>query len=346
MRFSIVMPVYNAEKYLETMILSILNQTYEDFELLLINDGSTDQSLNICKKYEKQDHRVRVFQQENKGASAARNIGITNAKGQYIQMVDSDDYIEVNALEEVARNIDNFAPDVLKIDFVVVAGDVKKKIICGYPHNILLDRPYMIENVIPPAIGIHDGDIVSAHVTFFIKTSLLREHNILYDESKRKEEDHPFIVQVLAVAQSIVFVNGCFYHYLKHSNSLISRYSPRFKNICENFALYERLFQGIYDFNSQEKIRYNINVLIECCYYVFGHYKECNVKSEILSILKSEESRQWFLMLEPFDNSTKTLKKLVCAKKWGLAYIHLWKAFVFLRTNNFRRKCKKRLMRR
>lgn len=90
---SVIVPVFNVDKYLDQCIGSILNQTFTDFELILVNDGSFDYSYKICKEYAAKDSRVRVLSQENKGMSAARNLGIENAKGQYLSFVDSDDYV-------------------------------------------------------------------------------------------------------------------------------------------------------------------------------------------------------------------------------------------------------------
>ena len=98
--FSIIMPVYKVEKYLERAIKSVLEQTYSDFELLLIDDASPDRSLYICRDFAEKDGRVKVIHlDENKGVSNARNIGIDRACGQYLMFMDSDDYIHPRALE-------------------------------------------------------------------------------------------------------------------------------------------------------------------------------------------------------------------------------------------------------
>lgn len=97
---SVIVPVFNAEKYIENCILSILNQTYPHFELILIDDGSMDQSMSICKKFEIKDQRVKVLHQSNQGVSSARNLGILTAKGDYITFVDADDILEKEALEK------------------------------------------------------------------------------------------------------------------------------------------------------------------------------------------------------------------------------------------------------
>lgn len=96
---SVIMPVYNAEKYLDFSVQSVLNQTYKKFELILVNDGSKDHSLEICRKYETLDSRVRIIDQENKGISEARNAGIDQAIGKYITFIDNDDMINPNMYE-------------------------------------------------------------------------------------------------------------------------------------------------------------------------------------------------------------------------------------------------------
>lgn len=101
---SIIVPVFNTEKYIDRCIKSILNQTFSDFELLLINDGSTDTSGEICDEYAKKDNRVRVFHEKNKGVSSARNLGLDNSKGEWITFCDSDDWVESNWLENFVIN--------------------------------------------------------------------------------------------------------------------------------------------------------------------------------------------------------------------------------------------------
>ena len=98
-KISVIVPVYNTEKFLQRCIDSVLAQTYQDFELLLIDDGSKDSSDTICDEYAAQDTRVKVFHKENGGVSSARNVGLDNARGEWITFVDSDDYIEENYLQ-------------------------------------------------------------------------------------------------------------------------------------------------------------------------------------------------------------------------------------------------------
>ena len=120
---SIIVPVYNAEKYLHRCIDSILSQTFTDFELLLIDDGSTDSSSIICDDYLREDSRVRVFHKKNGGVSSARNMGLDNAKGKWITFVDSDDFISSNFCEIL---LDNENEDLVICSFETF-GNIKEK---------------------------------------------------------------------------------------------------------------------------------------------------------------------------------------------------------------------------
>ena len=117
---SVIVPVYNAEKYLHRCIDSVLAQTYTDFELLLIDDGSKDQSGEICDEYAQKDARVRVFHQENGGVSSARNLGLDNAKGEWVTFVDSDDWAKPYYIEHLVASIDG-------ADLVVAYATICKK---------------------------------------------------------------------------------------------------------------------------------------------------------------------------------------------------------------------------
>ena len=112
MKISIITPVYNVEKYIHRCIDSILAQTFTDFELLLIDDGSKDNSGKICDEYAKSDKRIRVFHKENGGVSSARNLGVDEAKGEYISFIDPDDWIELNMYEEIFNFVDENNVDV------------------------------------------------------------------------------------------------------------------------------------------------------------------------------------------------------------------------------------------
>lgn len=131
---SVIVPVYNCEKYIEECINSVINQSFKDFELILINDGSTDSSLEICKKYSRLDNRIILINQKNIGVSKTRKKGITIAKGKYIFFIDSDDYINKNCLEILLHNIKESNADIVCCNSVNFGADVKEAI------NIKIDE--------------------------------------------------------------------------------------------------------------------------------------------------------------------------------------------------------------
>ena len=120
---SVVVPIYNAGKKLEKCIKSILNQTFTNFELILVNDGSTDNSINICKKYELKDNRVRVIDKKNEGSIATRNRGVMEASGDYIMFVDADDYIATTAIEKLYIDAKDKDLDIIVCNTYKVLGD-------------------------------------------------------------------------------------------------------------------------------------------------------------------------------------------------------------------------------
>lgn len=119
-RISVIIPIYNAEKYLSACMDSLLSQTYENLEIILVDDGSKDGSLTLCRAYEQKDSRVRVIHQENQGVSAARNAGLKMASGAYIAFVDADDYVETDYFQRLYQAITESAADMACCDYVEI----------------------------------------------------------------------------------------------------------------------------------------------------------------------------------------------------------------------------------
>lgn len=114
---SVIVPIYNVQDYLDKCINSIINQTYTNLEVILVNDGSTDDSEKICLNYMKNDGRIKYYKKINGGLADARNFGLEHATGKYIAFVDSDDYIEVAMFERMHDNITEYNADIAEIDF-------------------------------------------------------------------------------------------------------------------------------------------------------------------------------------------------------------------------------------
>ena len=126
-KVSVIVPVYNSEVYLSMCIDSIINQTYKNLEIILIDDGSTDNSLKICNDYEKKDNRIKVFHQENKGVSAARNLGLSLSQGEYITFVDSDDELIENGISLLVQDICLYNADIATASKVHIIKEQEEK---------------------------------------------------------------------------------------------------------------------------------------------------------------------------------------------------------------------------
>ena len=199
---SVIVPVYNTEKYLDRCIQSILSQTYTDFELLLIDDGSTDSSGAICDKYAEQDSRVRVFHKENGGVSSARNMGLDNAKGEWITFVDSDDLVSASYLNNLYCN-----PQY--VDFIVSI--VAKKYDEKFQGNTIqkLDA-----NLIGGYIEtITDFLTWSSPIAKIYKKTILEEERIRFDERLFSGEDLVFVLEYIYIVKDILVKKSCGYRY-------------------------------------------------------------------------------------------------------------------------------------
>lgn len=182
-KISIIIPVYNSEKYLKKCLDSILLQSFRNFELLLINDGSTDSSGRICDEYAKKSERIRVFHKANGGVSSARNIGLDKARGEWVMFVDSDDWLEDNALYIVSKNIDNnlrlFQFNTYRIyDTKKELSDKKLRecCFCGIKKYSDYAKPelwnYCFNHNVISALGLRFNDIKYAEDQLFVYTYL------------------------------------------------------------------------------------------------------------------------------------------------------------------------------
>lgn len=213
---SIIVPVYNAEKYLKQCIESILSQDFTDFELLLINDGSQDSSASICDKYAQKDKRIRVFHKENEGVSSARNLGIDKAQGNYVAFIDSDDYIDSNYLS-ILTNIE--------ADLVVTGYTLSGKGDC--PTCIeLKDSLYTGQEIANCLSSFLDKMLMRTPWDKLYNLKIIKEHSIYFNQRMRIAEDTVFVQTYLLYCKAIAFRNGTAYHYrVSPNNNSKSKYN-------------------------------------------------------------------------------------------------------------------------
>ena len=227
---SVIVPVYNVEKVLHYCVDSILNQTYTDFELILVDDGSTDNSGMICDEYSKKDIRVAVVHIENGGVSKARNKGIELAKGDYICFVDSDDYISANYLEELITTKEEFPDyDSVWCGFQTVS-DYKE---ADLKINIFSEEEVYSKLTRKDIMTLHEKWLSQMPWNKLFKTDTIKNNSICFREDLSLGEDVIFNLDYLNHTNGkIIIVNKALNYYLRSgSESLDNKYYNDLRNI-------------------------------------------------------------------------------------------------------------------
>ncbi|MCI1935269.1 MAG: glycosyltransferase [Bifidobacteriaceae bacterium] len=219
---SIVMPVYNVHDFLDTSLRCAVEQTYGNVEIVVVDDGSTDDSLDIATGWAKRDSRIRIVRQDNGGVAAARNTGLYSATGDYIYFFDPDDTMELDLIERCMEAMSNFDADVVmfKFDTINVTGASIKS---SYAHN-----EYDGIQVLSPTDALRQqlhSDIAGYLWTFVAKASIYREQNLTFPVG-RKIEDLARICNILGESQKVVRLPQTLYHYRLRSGSLMGQIAP------------------------------------------------------------------------------------------------------------------------
>ena len=220
-KVSIIVPVYNSEKYLEDCLNSLFNQSLKDIEIICVNNGSTDSSLKILNRYKNSDDRFIVISQENKGVSDARNIGIKNAKGEYITFLDSDDWLDVEACEKLYNTAKSKKSDILLFSHYrysknsVVEDDrllYLSKMLNG--ENTTFDKDY--ESILSSPLGLCGK---------FYLTSLIKNNSVCFPTNINFGEDRVFFINACINSKAINAINSPFYYYRINTENSLSKNS-------------------------------------------------------------------------------------------------------------------------
>ena len=245
MKVSIIIPVYNTEQYLSRCIDSILGQSFTDFELLLIDDGSTDGSAKICDAYAEKDSRIRVLHKENGGVSSARNLGLNEAKGEWVVFVDSDDWISDNCIKLLTEPLRNK-------EFDIVVGDYR--IIGEFPYNLELSLPEGAYHETGITHTFCNGGIYIMSWNKLYRKEFLLKNQLAFEEGK-VHEDEILAFEISCLEKSFYVVKSVTYYYRIRENSIatikdrhlkLQRYIAVFQSIKEKVKRYEKV-DGIYD---------------------------------------------------------------------------------------------------
>lgn len=256
MEISVIIPVYNVEKFLPRCLDSVINQDYRDIEIILVNDGSSDRSLDICKKYQETDSRIVIIDKENEGVSVARNAGIEAASGKYIAFVDADDWIEPQMYKNMYSTIEKYKCNIAFCNYSKdrTSSRTLKKIRI---NKNALGKQDIINGLIANMIGLEDtlfkyNYIMGSIWRSLYKKDFIDKFNLRFTPGITIMEDLIFIIQALVHCDRVCIDHGFYYHYMQNKSSSLHTYNRKMwndmvavhnllENILKDAGLYEYL---------------------------------------------------------------------------------------------------------
>ncbi len=309
---SIIVPVYNIENYLKECINSLLSQTYKNIEIILINDGSTDNSGTICNSYKKNSRIIKTINKPNNGVSSARNTGLKVAKGDYIMFVDSDDYVSENYIETFVNNI--------KEKSMVISSYKELFFNCTINHQIAKQKEVI--NNIEAINRLFERKSFGGYLwnKIFIK-NIIDEHDLKFDESIHMCEDQLFVIQYLQYIKEVYLLPEIPYYYRMRKSSAVWKNNSKILTMFDSFYRMNDILQK----KQIDTFYLKVNILENICKY----------KSKVkLKTLENKLQMNFYKLKKEIFTS----KKISLTKKQKLIIIYY---FPFLYTQYIKFKLKK-----
>ena len=281
-KISIIIPIYNSEKYIERCLKSIMYQNYDNLEIILVNDGSKDKSVEIMKKFQKLDNRIKIIDKKNTGVSDTRNRGLEIATGDYIMFMDSDDCLEENAINKIINIIYEKNVDIIKFNYNILLNEMKVKEesedYTKYTQKILfkLDIKKFMDEIL-------SGKINAYVWTLVIKKEIIK--NIRFNEKIGMMEDLLFYINILLEASRMFVMNDGLYDYFVNPESVCNSSKYYYRNFCDMLMVHDLVANELKDKKEFSKIRekkldFLIIMGIESIFYRICYEKRVN--NEIL----------------------------------------------------------------
>lgn len=287
---SVVVPVYNVEKYLDECLNSIINQTFSDIEIICINDGSTDSSLDILNDYSKKDDRIKIINQKNKGLGATRNKGIDLAKGKYIFFIDSDDYIELNALFELHNLCEKKG-----LDFVICRVKNYDEENNEFFTSEYFDMPVLAKTVGDNVFNYNDIKDILPRINVVAWNKLYNLNFIKKTNARFSEkfifEDNVFFWKLLFNAKNIYFYQKYLYIYRRRNLSITSSGN---KNLIDTIEIHNQIFNVFREhglFETHKNFLFNKKVSL-----IYARFEE--ISEEYKETFFKKMKDDWIQMVE------------------------------------------------
>ena len=294
---SIIVPMYNSEKYIVRCIDSLLEQSYENIEIIVVDDGSSDNGVDIIKKYS--DNRINIYQKKNEGVSATRNFGIEKSNGDFLLFVDSDDYVSKDIVEIMVDKIKNINSMVFCNNDEIWSNRVEKRILFT-GDNVQLDKTNVLRVIASGKAGLVCSKLVSNRV--------IKENNIMFDKNLKVGEDQLFFLNVAQYTKEFKYVNKSLYFYDRtNENSATIKYQNK---LYDNFSYLQKEVIKIFNnnkLNSNEDIELlnnkQITIVWTCINNEVNGIRKLGIKNtinNIVDILNSSKNN-----IKKIDNKNK-----------------------------------------
>lgn len=259
---SVIIPVYNVEKYLKRCVQSVLSQTYENLEIILVDDGSPDKSGDICDEYAQKYKKIRVVHKKNGGLSSARNAGMKIASGEYIGFVDADDDIDNHMYEKLYDVVEQYQVDFVMSDYMRIVEEKKKFLKTTKIQGGYYSKEDIRKNIYPQLImneGLEYGPLLSVCHCLY-RTDFLKKNNLIFDEGVRWSEDNIFSSFVGYYANSFFYLKGeGLYHYYNNPGTITTGYRKGAWGVYSvmNMHLHD-FFDKVTDFDFSIQLKYHL----------------------------------------------------------------------------------------
>jgi len=312
---TVIVPVYNSEPYLSKCIDSILIQTFTNFELLIIDDGSTDRSANICDDYAMKDNRIKIYHKRNEGVSSARNLGLDKAEGKWIAFVDSDDYIKNSYLKDLYDSIDSTSLLIIQGITYLLGNKQSERILdlgnyCVTGENLV--KAFSIKKL-------HKCGYVYSKL---YNKNIINLNKIRFDNNIHMGEDQIFMLQYIFKIDVIKFIAGSNYYYQTFTGGLSSSYA----SYESEYKWYSLFSNFIIEINKRKKSDDNLESLYTIsseqlmrCIFALYNPKHKKSKKERLKSLKGLKDSEISLVKKYFKTEIKSqnfARKLLIQKKF------------------------------
>ena len=281
-KISIIIPIFNAEKFLNKSISSVINQTYNNIEIILVNDGSTDNSKRICEKFLKEDKRIKLINCKNNGVSFARNLGLQKSTGEYIFFLDSDDWIDKKTIEIMIKNVNENNADIVKVNHFNTYSKSREKI---NKFDLVLKEKFKNKDlvVIEPKVREYlyaNTYLLNTVWGELIKKSLTKD--ILFDNCVTYGEDLLFNFKLLKKSRKMIYLKDAYYHYYINKNGINQNYD--FNTLCKKIQNLNYVYSEIIKkYKEKEDISYKyIKEVIENLKKIFLTKKQLIVKKKLV----------------------------------------------------------------